>query len=93
MLLIQNLITFAVMEKGNKRMILRRIDMTNVEHLLENGLIAVDEACSANKDCYLAFIHEMGNCYNKTMLNEVNLTKDELWQVVQYIKFVRETNV
>lgn len=66
--------------------------MTNVEHLLENGLVAVDDAYNANKDCYLAFIHEMGNGYNKTMLKEVNLTKDELWQIVQYIKFVREIN-
>lgn len=64
--------------------------MTNVEHLLENGLIAVDEACKNNKDCYLAFKEEMRDRRNRIMLDTVCITKDELWQIVQYIKFVRE---
>ena len=64
--------------------------MTNVEHLLENGLIAVDEACKNNKDYYLAFKEEMRDIRNRIMLDTVCITKDELWQIVQYIKFVRE---
>lgn len=65
--------------------------MTNIEHLLENGLGAVDEACNANKDCYLSFNSEMRDRRNRIMLDAVSMTKDELWQIVQYIKFVRET--
>lgn len=33
--------------------------MSNIEHLLENGLEVVDKAFEDKKDCYLAFKEEM----------------------------------
>ena len=64
--------------------------MSNIEHLLENGLEAVDKAFEDKKDCYLAFQEEIEIEHNKQMLESVNITKDELWQIIQYIKFCRE---
>ncbi len=60
--------------------------MSNIEHLIENGLSAVDEAFEKQEDCYLAFQEEMKREHNKQMLESVNTTKDELWEIVQYIK-------
>ena len=65
--------------------------MSNIEHLLENGLSAVDKAFEKQDDCYLAFQEAMDRKHNKQMLESVNITKDELWQIIQYIKFCRET--
>lgn len=67
--------------------------MSNIEHLLENGLEAVDKALEDKKDCYLAFKEEMRQNYNRQMLTSVNITRDELWQIIQYIKFCREMNL
>jgi hypothetical protein len=67
--------------------------MSNIEHLLENGLEAVDKALEDKKDCYLAFKEEMRQAYNRQMLASVNITRDELWQIIQYIKFCREINL
>lgn len=64
--------------------------MSNIEHLLENGLEAVDKAFEDKKDCYLAFEEEMRQSPNRQMLDYVSITKDELWQIIQYIKFCRE---
>lgn len=64
--------------------------MTNVEHLLENGLMAVDKAFENGEDSYIEFEKEMQHSANQTQLKMVSITKDELWQIVQYIKFVRE---
>lgn len=64
--------------------------MTNIEHLLENGLEAVDKAAKDEKDCYTAFMEEMNKHYNRQMFKGVNISMDELWQIVQYIKFSRE---
>lgn len=64
--------------------------MSNIEHLLENGLEAVDKAFEDKKDCYLAFKEEMRQFPNLQMLDCVSITKDELWQIIQYIKFCRE---
>ena len=64
--------------------------MSNIEHLLENGLEAVDKAFKDKKDCYLAFKEEMRQDHNRQMLDYVNITRDELWQIIQYIKFCRE---
>lgn len=66
--------------------------MTNVEHLLENGLTAADKAFKDDKDCAVAFQEEMNKYYNQMMLNDVAVTQDELWEMVQYIKFVREVD-
>ena len=64
--------------------------MTNVEHLLENGLMAVDKAFENGEDSYIEFEKEMQYSANQAQLKMVSITKDELWQIVQYIKFVRE---
>jgi hypothetical protein len=64
--------------------------MTNVEHLLENGLMAVDKAFEKGEDCYIEFEKEMQYPVNQDQLEMVSVTKDELWEIVQYIKFVRE---
>lgn len=64
--------------------------MTNIEHLLENALHSVDKSVKDGKDCYLAFEEEMNEPYNRQMLENVNLTVDELWLIVQYVKFCRE---
>ena len=67
--------------------------MSNIEHLLENGLEAVDKALEDKKDCYLAFKEEMKKYYNQQMFASVNITRDELWEIIQYIKFCREMNL
>ena len=67
--------------------------MSNIEHLLENGLGVVDKAFEDKKDCYLAFKEEMRQYPNPQMLTSVNITRDELWQIIQYIKFCREMNL
>lgn len=64
--------------------------MTNIEHLLENALHSVDKSVKNGNDCYSAFEEEMNECYNRQMLENVNLTVDELWLIVQYVKFCRE---
>lgn len=66
--------------------------MSNVEHLIENGLTAIDKALKDEKDCAIAFREEMSRCHNQMMLKDVAVTQEELWDIVQYIKFVRETN-
>ena len=64
--------------------------MTNIEHLLENALHSVDKSVKNGNDCYSAFEEEMNERYNRQMLENVNLTVDELWLIVQYVKFCRE---
>lgn len=64
--------------------------MSNLEHLLENGLTAVDNAFADKRDCYSAFQEEMNKSYNQQMLDHVSITRSELWEIVQYIKFYRE---
>jgi hypothetical protein len=65
--------------------------MNNVEHLLENGLFAVEEALKKKASAYEAFENEMEKNYNQRMLEMVSLTKDELWCIIQY--FVFEVNI
>ena len=64
--------------------------MTNIEHLLENALSAVDKAEVNGTDAYEAFLTAMNYDYNKDMLAGVSMTCGELWEVVQYIKYTRE---
>jgi len=64
--------------------------MTNIEHLLENALHSVDKSVKDGQDCYLAFEEEMNEHYNQQMLKNVNLNIEELWLIVQYVKFCRE---
>ena len=58
--------------------------MSNVEHLIENALVAMENGESA----YEAFNEAMDRRHNKLMLDMVSITRDELWDIAQYIKFV-----
>lgn len=55
--------------------------MSNIEHLIENALTAM----SNRGDKYQAFVGEMGAKHNRKMLQEVSVTKEELWEIAQYI--------
>lgn len=62
----------------------RRESMSNIEHLIENALVATEKS----KDTYQAFSEEISKCYNQQMLEDVSMTEDELWDIVQYLLFV-----
>ena len=64
--------------------------MTNCEHLIENALMGMYKAKEKGIDIYEAFLNEMKSKHNQLMLNEVGLTKDELWEIAQYIMFVHD---
>lgn len=51
--------------------------MSNVEHLIENGLYALSNGDN--------FDEIMNQFPNKDMLGSVNMTKDELRQAVYYV--------
>ena len=67
--------------------------MTNCEHLLENGLIAMKEAKKNGEDSYEAFKDMMNMQHNLRMLENVSVTVDELWEFAQYIVYVWEPDV
>lgn len=56
--------------------------MSNIEHLIENALTAVSNNTDSD---YQAFIEEMSAMYNQQMLQDVSITMEELWAIVQYI--------
>ena len=60
--------------------------MTNIEHLFENALIATD----ISENVYEAFKSEMQLKYNQMMLKEVSMTADELWEIIQYLRYVSD---
>lgn len=62
--------------------------MTRCEHLIENALITMQRAGRANMDVYEEFHHKMNLWPNKDMLEQVHMTKDELWEIAQYILYV-----
>jgi hypothetical protein len=62
--------------------------MTRCEHLIENALMAMQRAKKANMDVYEAFHDTMNLSYNKEMLDSVDMNKDELWEIAQYIMYV-----
>ena len=62
--------------------------MTNCEHLIENALMRMQRARLANMDTYEAFQDEMNWRGNKAMLEQVRMTKEELWEIAQYIMYV-----
>ena len=64
--------------------------MTNCEHLIENALMSMNKAKEKGIDIYEAFLNAMKCKHNQIMLNEVSLTKDELWEIAQYIVFVHD---
>ncbi len=61
--------------------------MTNIEHLIENGLDAVEEAKKKGEDTLKAFWDAMDAWHNREMLKNVSMTKDELWEAVQYLVY------
>lgn len=64
--------------------------MTNCEHLIENALTSMQEAKKANMDTYKSFQDKMSLHHNKIMLDEASITKDELWEIAQYILYTWE---
>ena len=64
--------------------------MSNVEHLIENALTAMKETSG---DTYEAFMDEMGTWYNQQMLGMTSITKDELWEIAQYIVYTWLPNI
>lgn len=61
--------------------------MSNIEHLIENGLLAVERARQNNESAVEAFYSEMDYEYNREMLSKVLVPVSELWEIVQYIVF------
>ena len=61
--------------------------MTNCEHLIENALMTMQRARRYGADVYEAFQDEMNWKGNKAMLNEAHMTKEELWEIAQYIMY------
>lgn len=66
--------------------------MSNIEHLIENGLTAAAEAHKNGKDASEAFYHEMSMHYNENMLMSTLIKKNELWEIVQYVLFTWEVD-
>lgn len=64
--------------------------MSNIEHLIENGLVAADKANKIGKDPREAFYQEMSALYNKYMLTSTQMKEYDLWEIVQYILFTWE---
>ena len=62
--------------------------MTHCEHLIENALMRMQRARLANMDTYEAFQDEMNWRGNRDMLEQVHMTKEELWEIAQYIMYV-----
>lgn len=56
--------------------------MTNCEHLIENALAACRKC---NNDFKEAFDKEMALSRNQIIISEVNMSVDELWEIVQYL--------
>lgn len=61
--------------------------MTNCEHLIENALMSMQKARNEKTDVYEAFQNEMNSNHNKAMLRGVCVTKNELWEIAQYIMY------
>lgn len=66
--------------------------MSYMEHLIENGLTAADEAHKNGKDASKAFFEEMSKEHNRRMLMQTLMSVYELWEIVQYVLFTWEVN-
>lgn len=61
--------------------------MSNIEHLVENGLIAVEKARQNKESAVEAFYAEMDAEHNREMLSKVLVSVSELWAIVQYVVY------
>lgn len=56
--------------------------MSSIEHLIENALTATSKSMD---NAHQAFVEEMSAMHNRLMLQDVSITMEELWEIVQYI--------
>lgn len=59
--------------------------MSNITHLLENALTAIRSGIKSGRDYGEAFNKEMDAPYNQEMLKTVPITKDDLFEMAEYI--------
>lgn len=59
--------------------------MSNITHLLENALTAIQSGMKSGRDYGKAFNEEMDAPYNQEMLKNVFTTKEELFEMAEYV--------
>lgn len=59
--------------------------MSNITHLLENALTAIQSGMESGRDYEEAFNEEMDAPYNQEMLRAVSITKEDLFEMTEYI--------
>lgn len=59
--------------------------MSNITHLLENALTAIRSGMKSGRDYSEAFNEEMDAPYNQEMLRAVSTTKEDLFEMAEYI--------
>lgn len=59
--------------------------MSDCEHLIENALNCITNAENSGKNSFEAFCEVMTYPHNAEMLRNVNITKDELWEMAYYV--------
>lgn len=62
--------------------------MTDCEHLIENALNAIIIAEKNGSDSYEAFCDAMAMPHNVSLLHNVYVTQDELWEIAYYAYLV-----
>jgi hypothetical protein len=64
--------------------------MSNIEHLIENVLVAMSEN---PRDTYQAFERAMSQKHNRQMLATVYIKQKELWAIAQYVFYTWVPNL
>lgn len=59
--------------------------MSNITHLLENALTAIQSGMKSGRDYGEAFKEEMDAPYNQEMLKNVSTTKEELFEMAEHV--------
>ena len=59
--------------------------MSNITHLLENALTAIQSGMKSWRDYGEAFNEEMDAPYNQEMLKNVSTTKEELFEMAEHV--------
>lgn len=62
-----------------------KIIMSNITHLLENALTAIQSGMKSGRDYGEAFNEEMDAPYNQEMLKNVSTTKEELFEMAEHV--------